>query len=133
MSSKKLVLKTSVAIFLSFILTKKVFFQFLTVHRVWGVGIPEPDVGLRYIFLCATRTPAPQIWFRTHLHTLHNFKVIAPADKFALFIICIRNFLTFQPIPPPTPPNSEIICFQNVGTKVVCAIFFNEKKTMLKI
>ena len=35
---------------------------------------------------------------------------------------------------PPTPPNSEIICGQNVGTKVVCGInFFFEKKAMLKI
>ena len=33
-----------------------------------------------------------------------------------------------------TPPNSEIICDQNVGTKVVCGIiFFFEKKAMLKI
>ena len=33
-----------------------------------------------------------------------------------------------------TPPNSEIICVQNVGTKVVCGIiFFNLKKIMLKI
>ena len=33
-----------------------------------------------------------------------------------------------------TPPNSEIICGQNVGTKVVCGmILFFEKKTMLKI
>ena len=35
---------------------------------------------------------------------------------------------------PHTPPNSEIICGQNVGTKVVCGIiFFFEKKSMLKI
>ena len=45
---------------------------------------------------------------------------------------------------PPTPPkighhlctfpNSEIICGQNVGTKVVCGmILFFEKKAMLKI
>ena len=34
----------------------------------------------------------------------------------------------------PTPPNSEIICGQNVSTKVVCGInFFFEKKAMLKI
>ena len=34
----------------------------------------------------------------------------------------------------PTPPNSEIICGQNVGTKVVCGmILFFEKKAMLKI
>ena len=33
-----------------------------------------------------------------------------------------------------TPPNSEIICAQNVSTKVVCGIiFFNQKKLMLKI
>ncbi len=33
-----------------------------------------------------------------------------------------------------TPPNSEIICGQNVDTKVVCGIiFFFEKKAMLKI
>ena len=33
-----------------------------------------------------------------------------------------------------TPPNSEIICGQNVSTKVVCGIFlFFEKKAMLKI
>ena len=33
-----------------------------------------------------------------------------------------------------TPPNSEIICGQNVSTKVVCGIFlFFKKKTMLKI
>ena len=33
-----------------------------------------------------------------------------------------------------TPSNSEIICGQNVGTKVVCGIiFFLEKKAMLKI
>jgi hypothetical protein len=33
-----------------------------------------------------------------------------------------------------TPPNSEIICGQNVGTKVVCGmILFFEKKPMLKI
>ena len=33
-----------------------------------------------------------------------------------------------------TPPNSEIICGQNVGTKVVCVmILFFEKKAMLKI
>ena len=33
-----------------------------------------------------------------------------------------------------TPPNSEIICGQNVGTKVVCGmILFFEKKAMLKI
>ena len=33
-----------------------------------------------------------------------------------------------------TPPKSEIICGQNVGTKVVCGIiFFFEKKAMLKI
>ena len=33
-----------------------------------------------------------------------------------------------------TPPNSEIICGQKVGTKVVCGIiFFFEKKAMLKI
>jgi hypothetical protein len=25
---------------------------------------------------------------------------------------------------PNTPPNSEIICGQNVGTKVVCGIIF---------
>ena len=35
---------------------------------------------------------------------------------------------------PITPPNSEIICGQNVGTKVVCGmILFFEKKAMLKI
>ena len=35
---------------------------------------------------------------------------------------------------PDTPPNSEIICGQNVSTKVVCGIFlFFEKKAMLKI
>ena len=34
----------------------------------------------------------------------------------------------------PTPPNSEIICGQNVSTKVVCGILlFFEKKAMLKI
>ena len=33
-----------------------------------------------------------------------------------------------------TPPNSEIICGRNVGTKVVCGmILFFEKKAMLKI
>ena len=33
-----------------------------------------------------------------------------------------------------TPSNSEIICGQNVSTKVVCGIiFFYEKKAMLKI
>jgi hypothetical protein len=33
-----------------------------------------------------------------------------------------------------TPPNSEIICGQNVGTKVVCGmILFFEKKAMVKI
>ena len=33
-----------------------------------------------------------------------------------------------------TPPNSEIICGQNVGTKVVCGmILFFEKKAILKI
>ena len=33
-----------------------------------------------------------------------------------------------------TPPKSEIICGQNVGTKVVCGkIPFFEKKAMLKI
>jgi hypothetical protein len=33
-----------------------------------------------------------------------------------------------------TPPNSEIICGQNVGTKVVCGIIFIfEKKAMPKI
>ena len=33
-----------------------------------------------------------------------------------------------------TPPNSEIICGQNVGTKVVCGkIFIFEKKAILKI
>ena len=33
-----------------------------------------------------------------------------------------------------TQPNSEIICAQNVGTKVVCGmILFSEKKAMLKI
>ena len=33
-----------------------------------------------------------------------------------------------------TPPNSEIICGQNVSTKVVCGmILFFEKKSMLKI
>ena len=33
-----------------------------------------------------------------------------------------------------TPSNSEIICGQNVSTKVVCGIFlFFEKKAMLKI
>ena len=35
---------------------------------------------------------------------------------------------------PITPSNSEIICGQNVSTKVVCGIiFFFEKKAMLKI
>ena len=35
---------------------------------------------------------------------------------------------------PPTPSNSEMICGQNVGTKVVCGmILFFEKKAMLKI
>ena len=35
---------------------------------------------------------------------------------------------------PHTPPNSEIICGQNVGTKVVCGmILYFEKKAMLKI
>ena len=35
---------------------------------------------------------------------------------------------------PFTPPNSEIICGQNVSTKVVCGIiFFLEKIAMLKI
>ena len=34
---------------------------------------------------------------------------------------------------PDTPPNSEIICGQNVSTKVVCGILlFFEKKAMLK-
>ena len=34
----------------------------------------------------------------------------------------------------PTPPNSEIICDQNVGTKVVCGmILFFEMTAMLKI
>ena len=33
-----------------------------------------------------------------------------------------------------TPPNSEMICVQSVGTKVVCGmILFFEKKAMLKI
>ena len=33
-----------------------------------------------------------------------------------------------------TPPNSEMICGQNVSTKGVCGIiFFFEKKAMLKI
>ena len=33
-----------------------------------------------------------------------------------------------------TPPNSKIICGQNVGTKVVCGmILLLEKKAMLKI
>ena len=33
-----------------------------------------------------------------------------------------------------TPSNSEIICGQNVGTKVICGIFFFfEMKAMLKI
>ena len=33
-----------------------------------------------------------------------------------------------------TPPNSDIICGQNVGTKVVCGmIFFFKRKAMLKI
>ena len=52
-----------------------------------GVGVPGPDVGLRYILLCATRPHASQIWFSTHLHTPLDFEVIAPADKLALFII----------------------------------------------
>ena len=40
----------------------------------------------------------------------------------------------FSKIYPLTPSNSEIICGQNVSTKVVCGIFlFFEKKAMLKI
>ena len=36
--------------------------------------------------------------------------------------------------PMTTPPNSEIICGQNVGTKVVCGmLLFFKKKAMLKI
>ena len=83
-SSKKLVFKTSVAIFPSFIL-KSFFFSISDGSQ--GVGVPGPDVGLRYILLCATRTHASQIWFRTHLHTPLDFEVIAPADKLTLFII----------------------------------------------
>ena len=42
-----------------------------------------------------------------------------------------KSFTNYQLI---TPPNSEIICGQNVGTKVVCGmILFFEKKAMLKI
>ena len=50
--------------------------------------------------------------------------VLKPRLKWAL--INIQRVLT--------PPNSEIICGQNVGTKVVCVmILFFEKKAMLKI
>ena len=37
-------------------------------------------------------------------------------------------------VAPSTPPNSEIICGQNVGKKMVCGmILFFEKKAMVKI
>ena len=49
----------------------------------------------------------------------------------------VPGFLAIFDLPTlsySTPPNSEIICGQNVGTKVVCGIiFFFEKKAMLKI
>ena len=48
------------------------------------------------------------------------------------FIICDQKNIIFSTT--YTPPNSEIIWGQNVGTKVVCGIiFFFEKKAMLKI
>ena len=45
-----------------------------------------------------------------------------------------RRSLAVSPHGDSTPPNSEIIWVQNVGTKVVCGIIFlYEKKIMLKI
>ena len=45
-----------------------------------------------------------------------------------------KPFLAFLVNCQPTPPNSEIIYGQNVGTKVVCGIIlFFEKKAMFKI
>ena len=50
--------------------------------------------------------------------------------------MCVCNFNYIFPgfKTHSTPPNSEIICGQNMGTKVVCGmILFFKKKAMLKI
>ena len=62
----------------------------------------------------------PQKWFVGYFSYL-----ILPLKQF-LLVFWLKRW--------HTPSNSEIICGQNVGTKVVCGIiFFFEKKDMLKI
>ena len=59
-----------------------------------------------------------------------------PIEIWLLFLQFSSKLLKFfgWNLSPITPPNSEIICGQNVGTKVVCGInFFFEKKAILKI
>ena len=61
----------------------------------------------------------PHVWFCLHQPTGDRYKTNNALPGGQLF---------------PTPPNSEIICGQNVGTKVVCGmILFFEKKAMLKV
>ena len=85
-----------------------------------------------------------------HLNSEHDWDVKTPDTGLAELERGARDLLTFFQILTQlrakhvkllytgtsliTPPNSEIICGQNVGTKVVCGmILFFEKKTMLKI
>ena len=56
------------------------------------------------------------------------YQIICQEIKLRLYDVCTYVSRMY------TPPNSEIICGQNVGTKVVCGmILFFEKKAMLKI
>ena len=58
--------------------------------------------------------------------------VVYSGIEYTVHYVVLTKLLTNNII--STPSNSEIICGQNVSTKVVCGIiFFFEKKPMLKI
>ena len=60
--------------------------------------------------------------------------MIVLAPTYILFGCFYAVIISFSTIAQFTPPNSEIICGQNVGTKVVCGInIFLETQAMLKI
>ena len=64
--------------------------------------------------------------YHTRVKKVEGLKTQYVKGQEGSFVVCMSICVT--------PPNSEIICVQNVGTKVVCGIiFFFEKKAMLKI
>ena len=69
-----------------------------------------------------------------NLHMVSNH-ILSWRKKFFFFIgQYIQQYNSLSDIWLYTPPNSEIICGQNVGTKVVCGmILYFEKKAMLNI